>query len=161
MSAQDVANVAAQAGFSGQSLIYAIAVSLAEDPASDPNAHYTSLITGEDSRGYWQINVQSTANPQYASVNLYDGLTNAQAAYAISSNGTNFSPWSTWTNGAYQAYLSQAQQLAASVNSSSSGSASSSQSPVSSVPTSSLSSIAKFAGVLVLAALAVDALGDL
>lgn len=106
MSAGDVASAAVGAGFNGRGLVTAIAVALAESNGN-PSAHNTN---GEDSRGLWQINV--AAHPQYASYNLYDPLTNAQVAYAISSGGTSWTAWSTYLNGAYLGYWSQAQQLA-------------------------------------------------
>jgi hypothetical protein len=115
MSAQDVSSSAWLAGFRGDALTTAIAISLAEDPSSDPNAHCLNCAgVSEDSRGPWQINVN--AHPQYASVDLYNPVLNAQAAYAISSGGTNFNPWSTFIYGTYKTYLAQAATLAASVS---------------------------------------------
>lgn len=96
LTPSQVAQIAYNAGFRGEALVYAVAVSLAEDGSGNPNANYTSSATGEDSRGLWQINVQPGAHPEYASSDLYDPATNAAAAYAISQGGTNWSPWSTW-----------------------------------------------------------------
>lgn len=47
-------------------------------------------------RGYWQI------NPDHGSLSTYDPLGNAEAAVAISADGTNWTPWTTFTSGAYQ-----------------------------------------------------------
>jgi hypothetical protein len=58
-----------------------------------PAAH--AHTTREDSRGLWQINIKSNAHPEYAHANLYDPMVNAQAAIAISRNGTQWSQWST------------------------------------------------------------------
>jgi hypothetical protein len=49
-------------------------------------------------------------------------LRQAQAAYAISSGGTNFSPWSVWKSGSYRDFLGQAKAAAGSSSSSSSSS---------------------------------------
>jgi Tfp pilus assembly protein FimV len=46
-------------------------------------------------RGYWQI------NPDHGSLSTYDPLGNAEAAVAISADGTNWTPWTTFTSGAY------------------------------------------------------------
>jgi hypothetical protein len=100
MTRDQIATVAAAAGFSGGALDTAVAVALAES-SGNPSARNHSSI--EDSRGLWQINVY--AHPQYANVNLYDPATNAAAAYAISSGGFNWHPWSTYTSGSYLAYF--------------------------------------------------------
>jgi hypothetical protein len=110
VSAQDMVASAQGAGFTGQGLITAVAVSLAEDPSSDPGAHCLNCAgVAEDSQGYWQINV--LAHPQYAGGSMYNGAANAAAAFAISNGGSNFGAWSTYTNGAYLGNLATAQSL--------------------------------------------------
>ena len=109
LSSLQIAQYAYQAGFRGLGLVEAIAVALAESSGS-PTAHCLNCAgVPEDSRGLWQINVN--AHPQYAGVNLYDPLTNAKAAFAVSSGGSNFNPWSTFTNGAYKQYLGVANNV--------------------------------------------------
>ncbi|HEX2742934.1 MAG TPA: LysM peptidoglycan-binding domain-containing protein [Streptosporangiaceae bacterium] len=54
-------------------------------------------LSPTDDYGYWQINVshgpaQATFNP----------LGNAEAAIAISDDGSNWGPWTTYTSGAYE-----------------------------------------------------------
>jgi hypothetical protein len=61
------------------------------------------LTDGENSCGLWQINLR--AHPTYHAPAIFERLTNAQAAVAISGRGEDFSPWSTYTNGAYRAHL--------------------------------------------------------
>lgn len=58
---------------------------------------------GENSCGFWQINLR--AHPTYSAPSIFDKLTNAKAAVAISRGGLDFTPWTTYTNGAYRAYL--------------------------------------------------------
>lgn len=113
MSAQDMAQCAYNAGFRGDALVTAIAISLAEDGSSDPNAWCQNCIRGyvEDSRGYWQINV----NVWTGFGNLFDGQTNANAAWVVSRQGTVWTDWSTYNDGAYLAHIGQAQALAAQV----------------------------------------------
>ncbi len=110
-AAQDAANALAQAGFTGDNLVTAIAISLAEDPSSDPYAHCLNCGgVAEDSQGIMQINV--LAHPQYAGGSMYDDVSNAQAAYAIS-GGSNFTAWATYLGGEYLTHWSMAQGLAA------------------------------------------------
>jgi hypothetical protein len=100
-----IANYAAQAGFTGLGLVTAVAVALAESAGGNTNAWNQ---VGEDSRGLWQINVAPNANPSYGSSNLFDPLTNAKAAYALSNGGTDWHLWTTFTGGAYKTYLAVA-----------------------------------------------------
>jgi len=59
--------------------------------------------SSENSYGLWQINIK--AHPNYSGAELWDATTNAQAAIAISSNGSDFGAWTTFTDGAFQQYL--------------------------------------------------------
>src|ERR1019366_10543421 len=59
----------------------------------------------ERSFGLWQIN--TLAHPNYDEASLLDPTYNAQAAYQISSAGTNWSPWSTYTHGEYKPFYSR------------------------------------------------------
>src|SRR5579883_909606 len=77
----------------------------AAESGGDPNARCLNCAgVVEDSRGLWQINVATGANPQYAGWDLYDPATNARAALALSRNGDDWSDWSTYRSGTYQAY---------------------------------------------------------
>ena len=113
LSAQQISQYAANAGFTGNSLVTAVAIALAES-SGNPNAYNPETAAGaavnQGSYGLWQIYL--TAHPEYAGVNLYDPQTNANAAFAIS-GGSNFEPWSTYTSGAYQNQLAAAQGVSA------------------------------------------------
>jgi Lysozyme like domain len=80
--------LAADNGFPDPAL--AAAVAMAES-GGNPNAYNT-----EGSYGLWQIDV--VYHPQYQSDPsvLFDPTTNAQAAFQISSGGTNWNPWTTF-----------------------------------------------------------------
>lgn len=101
--------VASSAGWSGEDLVIAVAVALAEsggDPGiiGDVNVPHP----GSASYGLWQIN--SYWHPEFGPdfTKLFDPQTNANDAYQIYVQaGDSFSPWSTYKSGAYQAYLSQ------------------------------------------------------
>jgi murein DD-endopeptidase MepM/ murein hydrolase activator NlpD len=54
--------------------------------------------SGEDSRGFWQINTDAHGSPWG---DLFDPLTNAIAMCDISSGGSDWSPWTTYVSGAY------------------------------------------------------------
>src|ERR1035437_10074658 len=77
---------------------------MAESSGSTTATHTntTGAYAGSIDQGLWQINSQ--AWPQYAA-GIFDPLANAQAAFAISKGGVDFTPWSTWTNGAYKSFL--------------------------------------------------------
>jgi len=109
LSDVQLAQVASGAGFSGESLVTAIAVALAESSAIVNN-----IGDGNTSFGLWQIH--TPAHPQYNRAQLLnDANYNAAAAWDISSGGTNWYPWSTWKNGAYRRYLARARDAAAAI----------------------------------------------
>jgi len=105
-----IAQDAYNAGFRGTALVNAVAIALAESGGN--SAEYNpetaaGTASGQGSYGLWQIYL--TAHPQYSASSLVDPQSNATAAYAVSSGGTNFSPWTAYNTGAYTGYLSQAQ----------------------------------------------------
>ncbi len=104
-----IAVYARQAGFTGDMLVTAIAVALAESQgnttAYNPETAAGTPF-GSGSRGLWQV--YGYAHPAYNNNGLYDPALNAEAAYSISSGGYNFHPWSTYNNGAYVAEIALA-----------------------------------------------------
>lgn len=90
------AQAAYAAGFRGTALLTAVEVSGAESTfGANPGPSATNDY------GLWQINAPS--HPSYSTSQLLsDPLYNAQAAYAISNKGTNWTPWSTYNSGAYR-----------------------------------------------------------
>src|SRR5579862_5259092 len=98
LSPAQIQAYAAAAGFSGNDLVTATAVALAES-SGDP-----SIINPEGSYGLWQIYLPM--HPEFAGMNLLDPQTNANAAFSVYSkaHGT-FQPWTTFGSGAYQKYL--------------------------------------------------------
>jgi len=111
LSAAQIAQLAAAAGFSGDDLATAVAIALAES-GGNPKAYNPETAArapeGQGSYGLWQIFLK--AHPEFAGQDLTDPATNAAAAFSVySAAGQSFTPWSTFGNGAYQTYLSQAQ----------------------------------------------------
>lgn len=116
LSDAQIAGAAKAAGFSGEALAKAVAVALAES-GGNPRAH--NAVPPDNSYGLWQINMLGSMGParrkQFglsSNSQLFDPVTNAKAAYAISSQGKNFRPWTTYTSGAYLRYLSRARKAA-------------------------------------------------
>lgn len=74
-----------------------------EESGGDATAHNTNAATGDDSYGYWQINMLGAMGPerrkQFGISNnneLFDPQTNARAMAILSKNGTDFA--SDWPN---------------------------------------------------------------
>jgi len=122
LSAAQIAQLAQNAGFSGENLSVAVAIALAES-GGNPSAYNpeTAVKTpnGQGSFGLWQIYLFK--HPEFAGQNLYDPQTNANIAFFISSNGTNFNPWSTFnprdgSTPRYLAHVADADAAVASLN---------------------------------------------
>jgi hypothetical protein len=90
----------------------AAAVTMTEIAGAESNYNDAALgdvglenNTWGPSFGLFQIRTQKSATGSGGARDINaltgDDLTQARAAYAISSQGTNFAPWSTWTSGAY------------------------------------------------------------
>lgn len=112
LTASQVLRYALQAGFTAPEAITATAIAHAESGFNDQAIGDVAL---EDdfwgpSVGLWQI--RTLKNPVTAVRNIDRLLSNpefqAQSAYAISAQGTNFQPWSTFTNRAYLRYMNEA-----------------------------------------------------
>ena len=76
------------------------------------NAYNGNTNTGDNSYGLFQINMLGAMGPerlkQYglsSNSDLFDPLTNAKVAFAMSHGGKDWQPWSTYKSGAYQRYL--------------------------------------------------------
>jgi hypothetical protein len=96
----DIYTFARWAGFSRDQATTMTAIALAES-GGNSNAHNSS---GEDSRGLWQINLD--AHGSWAgTMNLFDPVQNAQAAFRVSENGRNMSPWTVTHGGTNARYL--------------------------------------------------------
>jgi len=116
LSDAQIAGAAKSAGFSGNSLVIAVAVALAE---SGGNANAHNPVGLDNSYGLWQINMYGSMGParrkQFglkSNSELFDPVTNAKAAYAISNGGKNWRPWTTYTSGKYLPYMSRARKAA-------------------------------------------------
>jgi hypothetical protein len=102
LSADQIAQYAAAAGFSGGDLTTAVAIAFAES-SGNTQAHNPN---GEDSWGLWQINLN--AHPEFSSWDLTDPALNARAAFLLYSS-SGFRPWSTFNSGVFQRYMASAQ----------------------------------------------------
>jgi len=108
ISPEEIYRFARAAGFSPDQATTMTAIALAES-TGNANAHNPN---NEDSRGLWQINVEAHGE-RFG--DLYDPMTNAHAAYAVSQQGGDMSPWTvTHKSGAarYLEYQDEAQAAA-------------------------------------------------
>src|SRR3954471_19168517 len=99
LSAEQVAQIAAQAGFSGRELVYMVAIAKREsgyDPAAHRSDSDKSKLLGD--RGLFQINSANDQTLIKAGIiknrsDLLDPVTNAKAAFYLSGGGKNLQPW--------------------------------------------------------------------
>jgi hypothetical protein len=110
LSAAQIASYAAGAGFTGQGLVDAVAVALAESGGNTEATHTNSDTYRSVDRGLWQIN--SHWHPEVSAAQAFDPAQAAAAAYRISGGGRSWSPWSTWTNGAAAVHIPTATMAA-------------------------------------------------
>lgn len=114
LSYQQVAQLAVDAGFSGQDLVTAIAVCTAESGRNPDALNSNGTVAPREgsatdifSVGLMQINL--SAHHEYEGVNLFDPSTNMRAAFEIYSSERNtFQPWGGFTSGNYAKYLQSA-----------------------------------------------------
>ena len=91
-SADQIAVLAANAGFTGEDLAMAVAVALAES-SGDPEV----LGDNDKSVGLWQIYVP--LHPEFEGWDLTDPQQNANAAHSVYVKaGHSFKPWTTFKN---------------------------------------------------------------
>ncbi len=109
LSAVDVARLGSKAGWSGNDLVLAVAVSRAES-GFNPGAVNKANSNGTEDYGLWQINsVHSTLFTKY---DWKDGQQNAYMAKAVwdgRKSGHGWEAWSTYTNGKYRSFMAEAQ----------------------------------------------------
>jgi hypothetical protein len=105
-----------QAGFTGQGLQTAMAVAMAE---SGGNARAYNPKGRDLSYGLFQINMLGGMGPERrkkyglaSNEALFDPVTNARVAYAMSNGGKNWKPWTTYTSGKYRTYLGKGAEVA-------------------------------------------------
>lgn len=122
MTLSEVISIARAAGFTGNGLITAVAIAIAESALNSNATGDVNIQTNKwgPSIGLWQIR---SLKPEYLylepirnAATLYDPLTNAKAAFAISKGGTDFSPWSTFIYNQYKNFTTQVGQAAQFVN---------------------------------------------
>lgn len=117
LSASQIAQYAAAAGFTGNDLAVAVAIAMAEssgNPAAYNPETAAGAAPGHGSYGLWQIFLGM--HPEFAGEDLTDPQTNANAAYSIYAIAGGFTPWSTYTGGQYQQYMPAALSAAASLS---------------------------------------------
>ena len=111
LSYVQIAQVARKAGFTGNSLIIATAVGMAESSGS------ATVINRLGCVGIWQI-YRKMHQPTYRHWTvqwLQNPYNNAKAAWILSKQGKNWRPWVVYTKGTYRKHLPAARRAAATV----------------------------------------------
>lgn len=115
LTARQIAAHARAAGFTGQALTTAVAVSLAESGGRPRARCYNTghgcsakprPTTKSTDRGLWQIN--DRAWPDIPTACADDPACAARAAWRISRGGKTWRPWSAYKSGRYARYLDDA-----------------------------------------------------
>lgn len=106
LSASQIATVANSAGFTGDSLVKATAIALAESSGR------TDVVNSIGCVGLWQIyqKVHVKAHPHWTTEWLKNPQNNANAAFILSNGGKNWIPWEVYTNGMYLMHMEAARQ---------------------------------------------------
>ena len=106
LSASQIATVANSAGFTGDSLVTATAIALAESGGRTDVVNYLGCV------GLWQIyqSVHAKKYPHWTTAWLKNPQNNAQAAYILSNGGKNWQPWEVYTNGMYKMHMVAARE---------------------------------------------------
>jgi len=107
LTALQIADLARQAGFTGQSVSTITAIALAESSGNPTDVCDSCAGVTEYSVGLTQVNMD--AHHQYSKTYLLDPLNNLKAAFQISGGGKNFGPWTTYTKGTYRQFYKEAQ----------------------------------------------------
>lgn len=99
LSASEIAQFAAGAGFYGDDLVTAVAVALAES-GGNPSAYnpetQAGTPQGQGSFGLWQIYLFK--HQEFVMLDLYNPAANAAAAFSVyAAAGNSFRPWSTFS----------------------------------------------------------------
>ncbi|GAA4110903.1 hypothetical protein GCM10022284_61220 [Streptomyces hundungensis] len=101
------AQVGYTAGFRGDALVTAVAVALAESSCNPSATNVQNNTPPSTDRGLWQIN--SYWHREIDDNCAFDPQCNANAAYAISSGGTDWGAWSTYNQRAHLRHMGEAQ----------------------------------------------------
>lgn len=106
-----IVDAARDAGFTGENLIIAVAVALAEsggDPRAVSPPNTVGKAAGSRDHGLWQINDYYHS---FDKVLIYNAEYNAKQAFRIFTAGpprNSWNPWSTYRNGAYRKWMETA-----------------------------------------------------
>ncbi|WP_330277480.1 FG-GAP-like repeat-containing protein [Lentzea sp. NBC_00516] len=94
------------AGFTGETLVVAVAVGMAESRC-DPSARYVNSDSHNSvDRGLWQIN--DYWHPEVSDTCAYNAQCNANAARKIYDQADGWTPWSTYKSGRYKQFVDDA-----------------------------------------------------
>jgi hypothetical protein len=115
LSIAQLSQIAANAGFSGQSLKDIVAIAMAESGGNTQAVNSNDPYGG--SYGVLQINGAHFTSGTTTKECAFDPQCSFNYAYQLSNGGANFRPWGTFTNGSYQRFLPQVGDASTSSNS--------------------------------------------
>lgn len=101
---KELVDAAIKAGFTGEALLTAVAVALAES-GGNRQAVSPQGAGGVRHWGLWQINDRDHT---FDKTLIFDALYNAKFAFTISKGGRDWTPWTTYRNNAYKTHLETA-----------------------------------------------------
>jgi hypothetical protein len=104
LNADQLRELVASVGLSGEPARIAVAVALAES-----SGRTDAIGDGGASIGLWQIHMPS--HPRFTKGELLTPGGNARAMMAVSGGGANWRPWTMYRNGTYKQYLDPAGSL--------------------------------------------------
>lgn len=129
LAPERIAQLAAHAGFTGEDVVTAVAVALAESGGRPGINNAGMNRNGTVDHGLWQINSVHTATG-FDVARAYDAAYNATWARRVFTNaGSRWTPWVTYNTGAYQDHLPAARQGAAGVVPAAPGAGAASEAP--------------------------------
>jgi Transglycosylase SLT domain. len=105
---QQIANVAVASGWTGQDVVIATAVALAESGGDSLQQHHN--LDGSTDYGLWQVNSVHGFDPK----DLLEVIDNGKAAHEVWSK-QGWEAWTTFKTGAYLLYMSRAKAVTPSV----------------------------------------------
>lgn len=109
-----IARFCSSAGFTGQGLVTAVAVALAESNGNTLASNTAGNHPPSTDRGLFQIN--SYWHDEVSNSEANDAAHACAAAYRITRSGHDWHEWCTYTNGTYERFLTRARAAAAALS---------------------------------------------
>jgi len=111
----EIAQILRTAGIPEKDIPVMVAIAMAESSGNSDAIGDEDLVNDKWNESIGLFQIRSLKNPEQFSgsdklrvrEDLFDPINNAKAAYAISKQGTNWTPWTTFTKGTYKNYMGE------------------------------------------------------